>query len=427
MNVKVENKGKTGRLLTVSANTERMADLKQRTLKRLGKDVTVKGFRKGKAPAKALEKHIGDNTLQAEVLEDGVNFLYLLAVNQEELRPIDNPKIEVKKYVPYTELEFEAEIQVVPPPRLGDYKKIKKKAPKVEVTPPDVTEVIYNLRTRAAEKNDVDRKSKSGDEVWIDFEGFDKKGKTLDGAKGSDYPLALGSQTFIPGFEENLLGVKKGDKKEFELTFPKNYGAKKLAGEKVDFKIEVKNVKEVVLPKADDAFAAKVGPFKSLSELKKDIQTQLKSQKTQEAVNKVKDEIIEELLSQSEVEVPQTLIDDQLKSLKEELVQNITYRGMTEEMYYEQENTTEEKYAKEKLEPQAKKRVQVGLILSEVVNKEKLSISEDEIDIRVQLLQGQYQDPQAQAQLSSPEGRQDLANRMLTEKAVNSLYEHATK
>jgi len=427
MNVKVENKGKTGRLLTISAKPERLKDVKQRTLKRLGKDVTVKGFRKGKAPAKALEKHIGDNTLQAEVLEDGVNFLYLLAVNQEELRPIDNPKIEVKKYVPYTELEFVAEIQIVPPPKLGDYKKIKKKAPEVEVTTKDVTQVIDNLRTRAAEKNDVDRKSKSGDEVWIDFEGFDKKGKALDGAKGTDYPLALGSQTFIPGFEENLIGVKKGDKKEFELTFPKNYGAKKLAGENVDFKITVKNVKEVVLPKADDKFAAKVGPFKSLDELKKDIKKQLQSQKTQEATNKVKDEIIEELLKKSEVDVPQTLIDDQLKSLKEELVQNITYRGMTEELYYEQENTTEEEYEKEKLTPQAKKRVQVGLILSEIVNKEKLKITDDEIDIRIQLLQGQYQDPQAQAQLSSPEGKQDLANRMLTEKAVNALYEYATK
>ena len=427
MNVKVENKGKTERLLVISASAERLADVKQRTLKRLGKDLTVKGFRKGKAPKKALEKHIGDNTLQAEVLEDGVNFLYLLAVNQEELRPIDRPKIEVKKYVPYTELEFEAQIQIVPPPKLGDYKKIKKSAPKVEVTADDVTEVVNNLRTRAAEKKDVDRKSKTGDEVWIDFEGFDKKGKVLDGAKGTDYPLALGSKTFIPGFEENLLGVSKDDKKEFELTFPKNYGAKKLAGEKVDFKIKVKQVKEVVLPKADDEFAAKVGPFKTVTELKKDINGQLEQQKTQEATNKIKDEIIEELLGKSDVEAPQTLVDDQLKSLKKELEQNITYRGMTPEMYYEQENTTEEDYTKEKLTPQAKKRVQVGLVLSEVVNIEGISISDDEVDIRVQLLQGQYQDPQMQAQLASPEGKQDLANRMLTEKAVNTLYDYATK
>lgn len=427
MDVKVENKGKTARKMTVSATAERLEDIKSRSLKRLGKDLTVKGFRKGKAPEKAVEKHLGDKAVQAEVLEDAVNFLYLLAINEKDLRPIDRPNIEVKKYVPYTELEFSAEIEVVPQPKLGDYKKIKAKAPTVEVTAKEVDEVVKNLRTRAADKKDVDRKSKDGDEVWIDFEGFDKEGKEIKGASGKDYPLALGSGTFIPGFEENLVGVKKGDKQEFELTFPKDYGAKKLAGQKVDFKVTVKQVKEVILPKADDTFAKTVGPFESMAQMKKDIEQQINHQKMQEAINKVKDDILEELLEKSEVNAPKTLLDDQLRSLKEELNQNIAYRGMTPEMFYEQEDMSEDEYAKKQLTPQAEKRVKVGLILSEVANQEKLSVTDDEVDIRVQLMQGQYQDPQMQAQLASPEGRQDLMNRMLTEKTVNTLYDYATR
>jgi len=427
MDVKVKNESKTKRIITVSADSGRLIDVKERTLKRLGKDVTVKGFRKGKAPTKSVEKELGENAVQAEVLEDAVNFLYLLAVNEKTLRPIDRPQIEVKKYVPYTDLEFVAEIEVVPDPKLGDYKKISKKSPKIEVTTKDVDEVIDNLRTRSAEKNEVKRASKDGDEVVIDFEGFDKDGESLAGAKGSDYPLLLGSGSFIPGFEENLVGIKAGDEKEFKVTFPKDYGAKELAGTKANFKVTVKSVKEVVLANADDKFAATVGPFKTMADLEKDINTQLFQQKTQEATNKLKDEILEELLEKSTVEVPQTLIDDQLKAIKEELHQNIAYRGMTPEMFYGQESMSEQEYAKKKLTPQAKKRVQIGLILAEIVALEKLNVTDEEIGIRTQLLQGQYQDPAMQAQLSTDEAKRDLANRMLTEKAVNVLYGYATK
>ncbi len=427
MDVQVKKESKTKRLITVSADNERLADVKERTLKRLGKDLTIKGFRKGKAPTKAVAKELGDKAVQSEVLEDAVNFLYLLAINEKTLRPIDRPQIEVKKYVPYTELEFTAEIDVVPEPKLGDYKKISKKLPKVEVTSKDVDEVIDNLRTRSAEKKQVKRASKDSDEIVIDFEGFDKDDKALAGAKGADYPLVLGSNSFIPGFEKNLVGMKTGDEKEFKITFPKDYGAKELAGAKANFKVTVKSVNEIVLAKADDKFAATVGPFKTMADLKKDIRAQLNQQKTQEATNKLKDEILEELLEKSKVEVPQTLIDDQLKAIKDELHQNISYRGMTPEMFYGQEKMSEEEYAKKKLTPQAEKRVQIGLILAEIVALEKLEVTDEEIDIRTQLLQGQYQDPAMQAQLTTDDARRDLANRMLTEKAVNSLYEYATK
>lgn len=427
MDVKIDKTTKTGRKLTITADAERLGDIKKRSLKRLGSEISVKGFRKGKAPASAVEKTVGDNALQSEVLEDSVNFLYLLAINQENLRPIDRPQIEVKKYVPYTSLEFTADIEVISEPKLGDYKKIKKVAPKIEVSSDEVEEVIKNLQTRSAGKEEVTRKAKIGDEVTIDFEGFDKDGKSVEGGKGSGYPLSLGSGTFIPGFEENLVGLQKDDEKEFEVTFPKDYGSKKLAGQKVTFKAKVTAVKEVILPKADNKLAQMVGPFKTLGEMKEDIKMQLERQKSQEASNKIKDEILEELVKTSEVEAPQTLVDDQLRSLKEELIKNITYRGLTPEQYYEQEGMSEVEYAKKMLEPQALKRVQVGLVLSEVVSKEGISLSDEEIDIRIQLLQSQYQDPQMQAQLSTPEYRQDIANRMLTEKTVNKLYEYAIK
>src|SRR5690606_38690098 len=181
-----------------------------------------------------------------------------------KLRPVSRPSVNLKKFVPFTTLEFEAEVEVLGTVKLPNYKTMTKSVKKPEVTTKDVDAVIADIKTRMAEKKDVKRAAKEGDQVWIDFKGVDAKGQPVKGADGKEYPLVLGSDTFIPGFEKNLIGQNAGDKKTFTLTFPKDYGVKALANKKVTFTVTVTKVQEVIEPKVDNAFASRLGRFQSL-------------------------------------------------------------------------------------------------------------------------------------------------------------------
>lgn len=426
MNVKRTNTSETEVKLVISVGSAELESLKKSTVAKLGKKLKVAGFRPGKAPASVIEKQIDDNQLQVEVLQDAIEKYYKEAAIKELLKPLASPQVDVKKFVPFTELEFEATLEIMPDIKLGDYTKIKKSTPKVTATDKEVMDVVDNLRTRVAEKVSVDKKAENGDEVWIDFEGVDTKGTKVAGASGDNYPLNLGSNTFIPGFEDGLVGVKKGDKKDLKLAFPKDYHATNLAGTKITFKVTVKDIKQVVLPKVDDELAVKLGPFKTLNDLKKDIKTQLIEQKTSEAVAKVKDEIVEELVKKSKLALPKILLEDQMASLQDDMKQNLTYRGITLKDYIIQEKYKDENEWKEKaLKPQAERRVSVGMVLAEVAEKEKLTVSEAELNERVSLYKTQYQ--QQAGDFDTPEMQREVLSRMLTEKTVEFLYQQATK
>lgn len=426
MNVKITDHNETEKTLNISLDEKDLELAKKQALEQFRQNMKISGFRPGKAPLAVVEKNADQNQLQSEVLQNAIEAMYRKAATDKDLKPLASPEITVQKFIPFSELTFEAKIEVLPEVKLGDYSKIKKTAPKVTVTDKEVNDVISNLRTRVAKKESVKRAAKNGDDVVIDFDGVDSKGEKVAGASGTDYPLNLGSNTFIPGFEEGLVGVKAGDIKDLKLSFPKDYHAANLAGSKITFKTTVKEVKEVVLPKADDAFAKTVGPFKSIANLKKDIKEQLKEQKTQEASNKVKDEIVEELVKKSKLVLPKILVSDQTQSLEQDMRQNLTYRGITLPEYIKQEGYKDEDEWKEKaLKPQAERRVAVGIVLAEVAEKEKLTVSEAELRERIALYQQQYQ--QQPGQFDSPEMQREVLSRMLTEKTVDFLYQQATE
>jgi len=315
----------------------------------------------------------------------------------------------------------------VPPIELAPYPKMKKKAPKVSVGSKDVEEVIKNLRLRMAEKKVVKREAKDGDEVLIDFVGHDESGKKIEGGSGKDYPLALGTKTFIPGFEDNLVGLKTGDDKTFSIKFPKDYQVKKLASKQAKFTVTVKSVKEVTLPEVDGKFAAKAGPFKTVEELKDDIEKQLTAQKGREAEQQLKNEILEEVAEKSKLELPPSLVEQQIEARKAELKQNLAYRGQTWEQFLAQSDKTEEEYIEEIIRPDSELRVRIGLVLSEIAQKEGIKVTPEEFEVRLQLLKGQYQDEAMQTQLDQPEARRDVLSQMLSEKTVNFLYEKIVK
>ena len=265
----------TQAVLEITASAEELAKVKNKVLHLLAPRVKVAGFREGKVPMEVVEKNIDDATLQSEFINEAINMLYIAALKEERIRPVGQPEVSVKKFVPFSELEFTMTIPVVGEIKLANFKKFTAKKAEVKITAKEVDEVLKNLQIRAAEKKEVKRVAKLTDEAWIDFKGTDKKGEAIEGATGSDYPLVLGSGTFIPGFEEHVVGMKIGDTKSFDITFPKDYGQKSLQNAKVTFEIKLNKINEVVEPKLDDAFASTVGPFESLKQLKEDIKKQV--------------------------------------------------------------------------------------------------------------------------------------------------------
>lgn len=426
MQVKKNNISETKVVLTISANEAYLTPIKEKTLERLSSQVKLQGFREGKAPLNLVEKNLDQSVLQTEFLEDAMGQLYPEAAQGEKLRPIDRPNITLKKFVPFTELEFDAEIEVLGPVKLGDYKKLKKTKKADKVTNEDVQGIINNLKLRLAEKKEVKRAAADGDEVWIDFKGTNTKGEPIPGADGKDYPLALGSDTFIPGFEKNLVGAKAGEEKSFTLTFPKDYRAKSLAGAKVTFTTTVKKVNEVVNPKEDDDFAKKVGPFESLTDLKSDIKKQLGVEKENEAQTKLETEIITELTEKSTVTVPELLIADQVERDLKELKQSLAQQGLTYDEFVQTEGMTSEVYEKKVVTPRAEQKVKTSLVLAEVSEAEKLQVTPEELGSRLQLLRQQYNDPAMQSELEKPEVHRDILSRILTEKTIDKLVEYAT-
>lgn len=427
MNVTIKEVSTSKRLLTIVGDADDLKKIKEHVLESLQRKVSAPGFRAGKAPLSVVEKQVGPNALQTEVIEEAINHFYSETIIEQKLRTLDKPKIEVKKYVPDQTLEFTAEVETVPPVKLGDYKKLKVKRSADKVSDADIDKVIENLRLRSAKKTEVKRAAALGDEVWIDFDGQDGKGKPVAGASGKDYPLGLGSKTFIPGFEENLIGLKAGEDKTFTTTFPKDYGVAALAGSKVAFNVKLKKVNEVVLPEVDETFAKTVGPFSSVDQLRNDIRAELTGQKLREADDKAKDELVQKLVESSDVPVPEVLIKDQLEHLKQDFVNNLTYRGLTLKEYLERESLNEDQWLKKDVEPRAERRVKVGMVLSAVADAEGLQVEVAELDARIAAMRQQYQDEKARAELDKPEVQRDVASRLLTEKTLDKLMNYATK
>lgn len=427
MQVTKEYTSPTDIKLFIQAGQALLDETKQQVLAQLAQKVKVPGFREGKVPLNLVEKNVDPSLLQTEFLEQAINRLYIDAITQENIRPVAPPQVNVTKFVPFTTLEVEAEVQAVGEIKLGNYKGVRLAKKDVKVTAKDVDEVLSQLKLRAAERKDVTRAAKDGDEVVIDFSGKDASTKQkISGADGTDYPLVLGSNTFIPGFEPNLVGLKASEDKTFTIEFPKDYGVAALQSRKVSFSVTVKKVQEVIEPKLDDAFAAKVGPFKTIAELKADIKKQLTAERQQEADRQYENELVEKIAEKTQVAIPSALIDEEIERLEAQEKQNLAYRGQTWQEHLKAEGVTEEQH-KEQKRPAAELRVKAGLTLSEIAEKESLQITPEELEIRLQLLKGQYQDKTMQAELDKPENRREIAARLLTEKTIAKLVNSASK
>ena len=411
--------------LSITLDAADLASVKPVTLAKMAQRLKIAGFRPGKVPSAVAEKHLDPTVLADQVAEDAASKYVVEVLQQENLQVLERPTASVEKYVPNESLAIKAEADVLPVVKLGDYKKLSVKKTKPTVTDKEITEVIDNLRRGAASKEPVERAAKKNDEVWIDFDGRDHDDKPVAGASGKDYPLSLGSNTFIPGFEDGLVGKKAGDKFALPLTFPKDYHHEGLAGAKVNFKVKVNKVTQVSLPEVNDEFAAKNGTFTSVAELKADIKRELEARKTAEADEKMRNDLLDALLTKSDVPAPDVLVRDQLESLERDMQQNLLYRGLTLDAYLAEQKLTKEQWQDKELKPAAEKRVKIGLMLAEITKAEKIEVSQGELNARLKELLKQY--PNMRAQLNTPESRRDIANRAITEKTLGRLVELNSK
>lgn len=414
--------------LTIKLEPSELEAAEQVALKKLSRDIKVPGFRKGKVPLSVAQKHVDPNHLQEHTLDNALSKAVAEAFMDNNLQAIEQPQVEVKKFIPDDTLEFTAESTILPKVTLPAYTKLKTKREEVKVTDEDLDTIITRMQENFAEKSEVKRAAKDGDEAVIDFVGK-KDGVAFEGGKAEGYSLKLGAGQFIPGFEEGVVGHQAGDEFDLELEFPSDYHAEDLAGQKVTFSVKLHAVKESKLPELNDEFAAKCGPFTSMDELRSDIGREIEEQKKREADEKYKDALVGELADKVKVELPEVLVEDQIRSIGQDMQQNLSYRGVTLESYIKSQGfKNEDDWKAQELRPAAEKRVKAGLVLAELSRELKVDVSRDELSEQIDTFKQQYgKDAKTAAQFDDPNVHRDIANRMITDKTIEKLVELNSK
>lgn len=379
MSLQVEKMEKNMAKLTIEVSAEELDKAMQNAyLKARGK-ISIPGFRKGKAPRKMIEQMYGKGIF----LEDAANALipehYSKALEECDLEIVSQPEIDVTQAEPGKAFIFTAEVAVKPEVTLGEYKGVEVPKSETEVTDEDIDAEIKkeqekNSRTVTVE----DRGAENGDITTIDFEGF-VDGVAFEGGKGTDYPLTLGSGSFIPGFEDQLVGAKAGDHVEVNVTFPEEYQAAELAGKAAVFQCDVKKVETKELPELDDDFAQDVSEFDTLAEYREDVKKNLTEKKEKEARAAKENAAVDKAIENAEMEIPDAMLNTQVRQMMNDFASRMQSQGLTMEQYFQFTGMTAEKMLEE-LRPQAVKRIETRLVLEAIAKAENIEISDEKLD-----------------------------------------------
>ncbi|CUH93957.1 Trigger factor [Propionispora sp. 2/2-37] len=395
---------------------------------KIANQVNIPGFRKGKIPRAMLEKRIGKQALLDEAFEILAPQYYLKALDEQKIEPVSRPKIDVVTLQEDQPLVFKATVTKKPEILLGEYKNLSIEQPAVEVTDEQVNNQLEALRSRHAKMVVVeDAEIANGDFAIIDFEGFIDD-VPFKGGSGKAYPLEIGSGSFIPGFEEQLLGAKAGETRDVNVSFPEDYHVSDLAGKPAVFKVTIQDVKRKELPELDDEFAKDVSEFENLEELKTDIQNKLEKAAREKAENDFKNAAVKAAVDNASAEVPEVMIEDRIDNMVGELDINLQNRGMQLDKYLEyvkmDMDTLRQNYRES-----AAVNVKTDLLLEAVAKAEGLSVTKEEIDGEIAAMAQAYQaTPKEVAKIIREQGRLDaLAGSILRKKAANIIIDSAVK
>ena len=358
--------------------------------KKANKKAKIAGFRPGKAPKNIFIKHYGKESLYYDASNAAIEKAYekLLDENQD-LEIVSEPRVDIES-IDDTGITVKFKITLKPEVKLGEYKGLKVKKEKIEVTDKEVQESIDHMREHYKENVTKEGKIKKGDIAVIDFEGF-KDGVAFKGGKGENYSLEIGSNSFIPGFEEALVGLKAGDEKDIDLTFPEDYHAEDLKGQSVVFKVKVNEVKEVIVPELDKDFFEDLGMdgIDSKEALEKQIRENISAKKEKEVEDKYIDALLGEAAKNATVDVPEVMIEDEQRRMVREYERNLQMQGLSLEQFFKFTGLTEEKMMEEYKES-AKKRVTYRLVLDAIIDAEKIDATDEEIDAKIEELIVKY-------------------------------------
>ena len=350
-----------------------------KVFKKKNSETTIKGFRKGKAPKEVFMKEFGIETLYMDAADEALAIAYDKTMKDSKLEPVVEPKVDIKE-IDDKHITFEFTIITKPEVKVSSYKNLGVKKEKAKVTKKEIEEELNTLRSRYAERIEKeDGKVADGDIAVIDFEGF-VDGKPFEGGKGTDYPLEIGSKTFIPGFEEGLIGAKKGDKVDVKVKFPDQY-AKDLAGKDAVFKCEVKKIEARVLPEINKDFFEDLGfdDVKTKADLEKKIEEHLLEHKNEEIENKYLDELMNAGIAKMKVEINDEIVDAEVKRMLGELEERLSMQGITAKQYFEFTHTTMEDFRKQ-TEPVALNRIKSRYLLDYIIEKENLKATTKEVE-----------------------------------------------
>ena len=351
--------------------------------------ISVPGFRKGKAPRKMIEQLYGSQIFFEDAANEIIPDAYADAAKESGLDIVSQPKVSIEQLEAGKPFIFAAEVAVRPEVELGEYKGVEVTKADAEVTDADVEEELKKVQDQNSRTVSVeDRAVKDGDMTVIDFEGF-IDGEAFDGGKGENYPLTIGSHSFIDTFEEQMIGMNIGEEKELNVTFPEDYHAENLKGKPATFKVTVKEIKEKQLPELDDDFAQDVSDFDTLAEYKDDLKKKIAERKESEAKAKKESEAIEKVVEAAKMDIPQAMIDTQVNRMLEDFAMRLQQQGLSVEQYFQYTGMTADKIMEE-MKPEAVKRIKTSLVLEAVAKAENIEVSEEEFEAELQKMADMY-------------------------------------
>lgn len=405
---------------TVELSPEEIKPYLDKAVKKISQEVNIPGFRKGKVPYDILKQNVGEATIYEEAFHDIVNKTLPDIVDKEKIDFVGQPKVDAEKIAPGNPLVYKATFALMPTIKLGDYKTLKSKPKKVEADEEKVKKTFADMQKMYAKEKVVDRAVKKGDKVEIDF-NIKLAGVAIEGGSAKNYPLVIGDNMFIPGFEDNLIDLKKADKKEFKVTFPKEYHDKKVAGRECDVICTLHAVYDRELPKLDDDFAKQFN-FKSWQDMDKQIRDNIKKEVEQKEKQRFELAILEEIMEKSTFDpIPDEMMDIEMQKMMHELKHNVEDSGGTMEDYLNHIKKSEDDLKKD-FKPNAIKRIKTALIAKAVCQAEEIKVSDKEVEQELSKNKAQYKDqPEMKEQLESPEYKRYLKNILLNQKTFARL------
>ena len=388
MSLKVEKLENSMAKLTIEVSAEELDKAIEKAYQKNKSKIAIPGFRKGKAPRAIIEKMYGKEVFYEDAANEIIPEAYDKAYDECEEDIVSAPEVDVVQLEAGKPFIFTATVALKPEIKLGKYKGVKVSKADTTVSDDEVMAVIEKERENSARSISVDRPVQAKDEIILDFEGF-VDGVAFNGGKGENYPLTIGSGSFIPGFEDQLIGAEVGKEVTVKVKFPEDYHADDLKGKDAEFKCTVKEVKEKELPELDDEFAAEVSEYDTFDEYKAATIKSLQDKKVEEAKNKKEDEAIEAVIKASEIEIPAAMLDTKKRQMVQDFAQNMRQQGLTLEQYFQFTGLTAEKML-EQVEPQAKKSIESRLVLENIVKAEKIEASEEDFENELKRIADAY-------------------------------------